>query len=301
MKIRACGAFLMLAIASFAGTSRTTPKSWKVTQLSLEPHTELSSTLTATVTNNTLREPNKISTTVPLTRIDDYFVAGDKLAVMGEAGRANAVVVIDLPSSRKIDWFYCYYPKRISPEWILYVEFYPTLGAGAPTDVVLLYDLAISPAGNRLEKASNEAIQAAETKSPTRVGIPIFPEQNASKRSYVNHLGDEEKAKAQQVLAHTFVLLPPKRVVFVAAQGEDFPRSHDYLVVVDLSDGFAKARYRTVDIPKDQLQRPGQNPHFVQVNDAEAVSGNKVRLYVPQTEYGVGSILVDIPDNSERQ
>jgi hypothetical protein len=285
---------LLITCIGFAGVSRAAPTKWKVTNVTLTPDTERASTLRVAVKDSIHSRASEISANVTLTRVGEYFVSGDKLAVVGEAGRADEVVVFDLLARRKIDWFYCYYPQRLSDDWIAYVEFYPSMSVEVPTNVVLLYDLTKSPVDNRLTRAPAETIPAPATgPQPIQVGIPIYPQLNASGKSYANHVRDN--SPPENVLAHTFVLLPPKRVIFVAAQGEGFPNPHNYLVVVDLSRGPANVSYRNVEIPKDQLDRPGENPQFVQVSRAEAVSADAVRLYVPRTDYGVDSIVVKIP------
>ena len=285
---------LLIACIGFAGVSRAAPTKWKVTDVSLTPDTERASTLKVAVKDSIRSRAFEISASVTLTGVDEYFVSGDKLAVVGEAGRAEEVVVFDLLTRRKIDWFYCYYPRRLSDDWIAYVEFYPSMSAEAPTDVVLLYDLTKSPVDNRLTRVPAETIPAPATgPQPIQVGIPIYPQLNASGKSYANHVRDN--SPPVHVLAHTFVLLPSKRVIFVAAQGEGFPNLRNYLVVVDASRGPANVSYRNVEIPRNQLNRPGENPQFVQVSRAEAASADTVRLYVPRTDYGVDSIVVNIP------
>ena len=293
MNMRSACLVFLIALFGVVGVPRAAPATWTVIRLNLAPATERSHTLTVTVKSDISAREVELSTTVTLTSVSEYFVSGDKLVVMGEAGRAQEVVVLDLLARREADWFYCYYPQRVSEELILYVEFYPSMGAETPIDLVLLYDLAKSPTDNRLVRAPTEIIPAPITASPVQVGIPIYPQLNASGRSYTNYV--RYGSVAERVLPHTFVLLPPKRIIFVAAQGEDFPRLHDYLVVVDFSRGFANATYGTLDIPKDELTRPGENRQFVQISRAEAISEDAVRLYVPQTEYGVNSIVTKIP------
>jgi hypothetical protein len=294
MNVRFASFVFLIALFGVVGVGRATPASWTVVKLNLAPATERSHTLTATVKSDIPAREVELSTTVTLTSVREYFVSSGKLIVMGEAGRAQEVVILDLLARREADWFYCYYPQRVSEGLIAYVEFYPSMSAETPTDVVLLYDLTKSPTDNRLVRAPTEIIPAPISASPIQVGIPIYPQLNASGKSYTNHVRSGSVA-VERVLAHTFVLLPPKRIIFVAAQGEDFARSHDYLAVVDLSRGFSNATYGTLDIPTDELTRPGENRQFVQVSRAEAISEDTVRLYVPQTEYGVNSIVTKIP------
>ena len=293
MRTRLSCPVLLIAVLSLGGIAPAALASWTVTKLNLASTTERVNPLTATLTSTTASQTIEVSAGVDLTGVDEYFVSGDKLVVLGEAGRAEEVVIFDLLARRELDWFYCYYPMRLSDDWISYVEFYPSMRSETPTDVVLVYDLTKTPVENRLVKDPSEVIPAPDKRGPVHVGVPVYPERNASQRSYMNALRDS--SAAERALAHTFVLLPPKRLIFVGAQGSDFSRAHDYLVVVDLSQGLANASYKTLPIPKDQLKRPGENIDFVQVSRAEMVSEKTVRLYVPRMQYGVDSILVDIP------
>ena len=92
-----------------------------------------------------------------------------------------------------------------------------------------------------------------------------------------------------------YVLLPLKRLVFAAAQGEDFLHLRNYLVIVNLSGGVNHPAIETIDIPKDQFKKAGENPRFVKITGIEQASENAVRLFVPQSDYGVSSITVAIP------
>ena len=93
------------------------------------------------------------------------------------------------------------------------------------------------------------------------------------------------------------VLLPRDRLVFAARRGPDFPRSWNYLVVIDLSLGIDAPVITTLDIPKQDLKKPGENPRFLQMEGIQAVEGDPdaVRLSVPEMEYGVTGIVVKIP------
>lgn len=86
-----------------------------------------------------------ISTPAVSSTIDQVYVSGDRLVVLGDAGRTQAVEIFDIPSGRKVDWFFCYSPKRISRSMIASTEFYPTMTADVPTDVLLIYNLLKSP------------------------------------------------------------------------------------------------------------------------------------------------------------
>ncbi len=273
---------------------------WKIINVSLRPDSAhklpfigIPNELIATLSRGTAQF--SVSADVRLTALKEYFtVPNDKLAVIGDAGKSSAVVIFDLATKRLLDWFYCYAPQRVSETWIVYVEWYPVHGAGEPKEVVLLYDLTKSPGENRLPGAQRLIAPAPITAAPITVGTPIYPESNVKKKSYVN--AAQNSAEAERLLTTSpFLLLPSQRLVFVAAKGQDFPTSWDYLVVVDLSHGIVDPLIQTVDIPKDQFKKPGENPNFIQVTGIEAASPDSVRLFVPRSEYGVSSITVSIP------
>ena len=69
----------------------------------------------------------------------------------------------------------------------------------------------------------------------------------------------------------------------------------DYLVVVDLSSGKNLPKVKKIDIPTGELKRFGDNPQFIDVIGVKAISENSVRLYIPESKYGVGSIDVKLP------
>ena len=56
------------------------------------------------------------------------------------------------------------------------------------------------------------------------------------------------------------------------------------------------SRFRKLDIPKDQLKKPGVNPDFIVVNRVEVVSDGVIRLYIPESDYGISSIVMEVPN-----
>jgi hypothetical protein len=282
-------AFLLASIVSVSGVSSTT---WKTEKVTLVPRTEHEYTLTVKVSHTRSGQSFELSGDVTFASVDDCFVSGDKLVVLGGGGGANVVVIFDLLRGEKIDWFYCFYPQRVSQNWIAYVEWVPRPGSEL-THIVLLYDLTKSPDENRVQKDMRLPIPAPNSASPVGVGIPIFPETNARLKSYLRK--DSGAGTPQHMLAHTFCLLPPDRLLFIGIDeppGKGGMAYRDYLVVVDLSRGIDHPVIKTLDIPKDQLKRHGENPNFVQVERIEAVSATKARLVVRETGE---SILVNIP------
>jgi hypothetical protein len=215
------------------------------------------------------------------------------LVLLGEAGRADAVVIYDLVRREKVDWFYCYKPQQVSNTWIVYVEYFPSHGTSEPTDVVLLYDLEKTPMENRT-KHETTRIPPDKYESPVEVGMPIYPESNAVQLSYTNHVQDISEAR-HVLSTPNFLLLPSDRLIFVTSEGSEFTNSKNYLVAISLAEGPAKPKAMQLEIPKVDFKKPGENPSYVKINRLEEASPNQVRLYVPESEYGVGSILVEIP------
>jgi hypothetical protein len=217
---------------------------------------------------------------------------------MGKAGRAWEVVVFDLAKRQEIDWFACAVPQRLSTNWIVYVEWYPD-HVGEPREVVLIYDLTKSPMENRLPGARATRIPAPIMDTSVAVGLPVYPEWNVRNRSYRNVVENPSEGETiiSTISSAWFVLLPRDRLVFAARRGWDFPNSWNYLVIVDLSSGLSAPLITTLDIPKQDLKKPGENPRFLKIEGMEAVEGDPdaVRLSVPALEYGVSSIVVKIP------
>lgn len=289
-----CALLLMLLLHLGGARGAELPSPWKVNKVTLAPQTEeWKQKLTASITELNQGKTFEISADVPLTRIDDYFVSGNHLAVMGEAGRAAAVVIFDLKTREKTDWFYCYQPQRISESRIVYVEWYPAHAAGIPKDVILLYDLTQSPANNRLSTARPMPIPAPDIASPVTVGIPIFPESNVLQKSYKNSSNDADNTEYS--LAHTFLQMNSKRIIFIGAKGKDYSSMSDYLVIVDFLDGVDDIALQRVEIPRNQLKSPGDNPQFVEINGIKAASVDSVRLYVPKSKYGVEDVVLNLP------
>ncbi len=277
---------------------------WKIAGISLTADTDAThrlpdgtspNNLTIVATNQATGSQLTISNCVRLTTVTDAFIRDTRIAVLGRAGRASAVVIFDITQRRLSDWFFCIQPRRVSDNWIVYVESYPSHLYGAnPQEVVLIYDLSRSPAKNRLPSAAKLPIPAPVLLSPTQVGTPIYPESNVREQSYTDIVPEESTPETVQTFL-PFLMLSGQRLLFMATRGKDFPSSADYLIVVNLSHRIDRPSIQALDIPKDQLKKPGENPNFIQVTGIEAASPDSVRLFVPRSEYGVSSINVSIP------
>jgi|SRR5277367_2649995 len=294
MKIRTAAAlFVVLIVAANFGYTSTHPAGhWEIKSAKLTPQPEQRGHFVATVSKVGQGPEVKVEGDVPISELQDSFVVGDKLVALGRGGNADAVIIFDLLQRGKSDWFYCYQPQRVWDNLIAYVEWYPNHTPERVTDVVLLYDITKSPAENRQGKLGERAIAPT---NPTRVGFPIYPESNASQNSYLNTV--ENQASVRLILgAPNFLALNNNKLVIAVGEepGGDAATLRNYLVVVDLSGGISQAAIRRLPIPTDTFKK-GIGSAYVQITSMEVVSANTVRLHVPEIEYGVDSVLVNIP------
>lgn len=269
---------------------------WKVEQTNLSDTTEISARFTAVISR--MGDPRKVhlNSDVPLTSLKETFVASDKLVVIGIARDTSAVVVFDLIQEKQIDRFFCYQPQRAWDNWIVYIEWYPNHTPERVTDVVLLYDLTKAPAANRLATNLSEALSPLRHATPTRVGIPIYPEANITRRFYQNVVDQQDEVRL--ILGGPgFLAMPTKNLIFVVCEepGGDASSILNYLIAVDLSHGPTAVSVKRVSIPEEQFTVKSKIPGYVRITGIQVASRDTVRLSVPKDQYGVESILVDIP------
>jgi hypothetical protein len=237
-------AFLLLS--TYVQLAAAPPAAWKIEALDLKPDAENGEgQLSAIVIGQAGGERVELSARIPMERICESFVTGDKLVLLGAAHNPQAVVIFDIRQRKPIDWFLCYSPRRVSDQLIVFVEFYFAHEAGGePTDVVLVYDLAKSPLENRLKKTPGMTLPPDRSDDAlVEVGVPVYPEWNARQRSYENIV--TEPAAARHVLGQGgYVLVDASKLVFLASEGEEFPNVLNYLVVVNLTGGLDRSAYR---------------------------------------------------------
>ncbi len=238
-------------------------------------------------------ESTNVSARVPLTAVSEAFIQGNKLVVTGRAQNAFAVEIFDATTGEKLDWLYCSTPTRVSDQLLVYVESYPDHTPYDYNTVLLAYDLSRSPLDNRLTEEKKSTIPAPEHDSPTRVGIPIFPEYNARRKSY-DQLAKSASQIEQILLGIPFLSLGQDLIFAFSVGGPQFPDLTGYLGVVDLSRGIENTRFKRIDIPKQGLRYPGQNPKFVQIKAIEPDGPDAVKLLVFEGVYGVPNILVSL-------
>jgi len=287
----------LVLLLSLAPLSWAQPRTWKLGAATLRPSKEPAdeytpSLLRVTVEDASSGQPMDLTAEVHITSINGSFISNDKLAVLGHGARVDTVVVFDLLAKREIDRFVCYEPRRMAESWVVYFEWYPAHSSGQPTDVILAYDLALSPAANRFEKDPGPATPEFAPWGPRGVGFPIYPDSNAQQKSYVNVVADV--MEAERILGAPLVLLPWRKLVIPVTEGFDARTYRTHLAVVDLSQGLGNAVSRRIELPVGRYPRRTESPSAMQIDRMEAVSGNEVRLYLQESEYGVSSIVVDI-------
>ena len=269
---------------------------WRIEAIELHPGGERGQhVVTAIVSSEVTGDRVKLSASIPLVRIDEQFVTGDKLVLIGDADRPQAVAIFDLRTRNLTDWFVCYAPQRVSEHWLAFVEFYfPHVSGGEPTDVVLIYDLSKSPSENRLEREPGMKFPPGVLdEAAQHVGTPVYPAWNVEQKSYRNVVADQTETRGAAMGMGGFALVGTSKLVFVASEGT-FPDKYNYLIAVDLSAGADHPMPRKIDIPKGRVRKPDRFPNFTTVIRVEAVSPTAVRIYVPESDYGRGSIVVDI-------
>ncbi|MBN2564862.1 MAG: hypothetical protein JXB46_04045 [Candidatus Eisenbacteria bacterium] len=193
-----------------------------------------------------------------------------------------------------MDWFYCFQPRRISDHWIAYKEFYfgQALGRVAPTEVLLVYDLAKTPAENRLTSPSGMTFPRPvdeNNQMGVAVGVPVFPQVNARERSYRIVL--ETERVGQVFDASTITLLPSMRLVFRVIEmlpGAGAVGSRVYLGVVDLSGGLE-------DAPSQLVPLPTMGEYETSIERIEAAAPGAVRLVFPAGQYRVDDMILQLP------
>lgn len=271
-------------------TDEIPSKPWVIARPTLAKHDDRLNDLQFSVVSKDGATKFDLSSLVSLQSVNIYFTYRNQLVVAGRAGNVDEVIVFDLLDRKQTDAFYCYKPTPVSPNLITYVEWSPNHSREKIKDVVLIYNLDLSPNRNRL---SGEAVNVE--KPGVHVGFPVYPESNLVARSYVNVVQTDEEVT--QVLGVSgFVMMDSKRLVFAAASGGgDYRTLRNYLVDVDLSEGLDRAQVRIIPIPKNELKLSGENPEFIEIFDLKTASSNSVSLLIPKSIYGVDKIDIHIP------
>jgi hypothetical protein len=191
---------------------------WRIDSLSLVIDSERESALTLKAYNTQGLRGVDLTTKVRLTKIEESHLVGDRLAVLGQAGQAATVVIFDLSKGQELDWFYCILPPVLDSR-IAYMEFYPPHISGVLREVVLVYELAKSPADNRLLSSRDRASPTPITGVPTEVGIPIYPQWNVQNSSYRYVAENPDEEEELFPIPTPFVSLGNNRLAWITHRG----------------------------------------------------------------------------------
>ncbi len=281
------------AVVLFLEGPMALAQEWKPTSFHTTPKGEAIFSLSISFTNTSDHKETQTITSSAIETIDTINVADGRAAVLGSSGNVSVVEIIDIATSTRSDWFFCYQPYFFGSRWIAFVQYYPNHAVYSPTDVLRVYDLDQTPIQNRYGRAPGSE------KYPSQVGIAVYP-AGVPPADYSTEA--HSAATALHILGSPpFLFLASKRLVFLAGVGADFRELTNQMIAIDFSAGDDKhVGVRTVPLPFSALKRPGINPRFLQVTTMTEVSPYRVRLDLPPSEYGLKGdkeafVFVDIP------
>jgi hypothetical protein len=286
IRLAACIALSFCSIAYGADASAR----WTLQLTPRISHARGNNTLIASIADNKKHDTFKLTTDIILSSVEEAFIVGNKLAVLGDAGKTQAVVIFDLSKRKEADWYFCYEPQRLDySSLIAYVEYYPSHSNAETTDVVLVYDLQKTPRENRLLPVA--VLPPRRHDYPVAVGIPIFPAYNAQHKSYDNTVEDSDDV--HNILGPPFFLmLSSKRLIFLESLTLPSGITND-VVAVNLSHGLVDSPIRIAAIPRKSFASGA--PQAIQATGMKEEQPFVVSLQIPISKYGVSSVLVPIP------
>lgn len=200
------------------------------------------------------------------TKIKEVTTVGQRLIVIGQNDRFDTAIIFALPEHSKIDDIVGYGIALLNERWLAYVEYYPNHVFDAfPTDVVLLYDLSLTPDQNR---AYDPQLIRDPWMAAQRSGLPVFPENNHERLSYEN-IEPVENA-TDLVIRNTFCLVGDRWLVFAASTDGGYSEQRRYLVEIDISKGPRQAVILKKEFPREVLEtlQPGRNIEVTAITPA---------------------------------
>lgn len=161
--------------------------------------------------------------------VADMFISGSsRLVVIGELPYGgNTFFIVDLVQRQLEETIWAYgYAISPSKRFLVYETHYPRMMTpDARRSILLVYDMAKSAAENRLllhESSSSKERGFIPEYSST--GVPVFPETNATKTSYIVTLEEDHLYMSPFLWAEN-----EKQIVFL-----EFYQNKNYLVVLNL-------------------------------------------------------------------
>ena len=166
--------------------------------------------------------------------IQEIRFAGDQLIVFGsEATQHSSIITIMNPEDGTVIDSMMGFEFTLSGtgRYLSYRKFYPALGSAPPrqSDLVLVYDLSDSPAGNRLRDMA--VYRGDPIGRLIEVGRPVYPEENIGKTNY--RVWVRAKNRRHSIVPKGIFWLEEDRgVVFI-----DRVSGENNLILVNLSAG----------------------------------------------------------------
>lgn len=230
--------------------------------------------------------------TLALPQVMEAFTNGNSAVVLGHAGNADMVAILDIAQQFRTIWFFCYDPTHLVQQFLAYKEWYPNHSTYTFNDVLLLYNLDRSMAANTIGAPLAPALY------PFKVGLPIYPEWNASHRSCENIT--EMSFEPRTAIGPPIVSLSGGRLAFVQVTGNTAEGLTSSLVIVAYAQPpvtSGKISEFPLPIQKLPFHRTGA---VLKVTGISELSAYKLKLDIPKWEYGVSEITVDITPAHER-
>ena len=207
------------------------------------------------------------------TGLESAEIVDRTLVLFGEMqSKADAITLVDLEAGKTID-FILHYGASLSPsrKYLIFKGFYPPYGMlQNRSDSVLLYELSKGPAENRLSGAS-------EADSGQRVGLPVYPSQNANTPAYLVSIPEESERHYVDAQAGFLWTKDEESVFFIDKTGDD-----QLLVRVDVAEGPRQARISTRSIDAapalSEDGRPEGDREHLAVTGMELEPDGRIRL-----------------------
>lgn len=191
-----------------------------------------------------------------MSAVKALHVFGNKAVVIGEVRALAGIVTIhDMATNSPIDEFFGF-GFSISPSG-RYIAFRRFYSRGTPvdlvSDIVSVYDLAASPADNRLPPGRGRA-------GTEDVGLPVFPAENVKRRtprpltSLHHYLVHDGFAWTPGTDTLNFVI---EKASMKDLERKDYATASVSLVTVDLTKDSKKPRAYMRHIPATEFSAPG--------------------------------------------
>lgn len=226
------------------------------------------------------------------TEITSLVIVDYKLIIFGAIrNTADVVTLFDLNTEKQIDSIVCYNVKLSDTKrYLIYEKFYPRFAEEpATSSVIMIYDLQASPDKNKID--------------PEYIGIPIFPEENAFKKSAKVWIEQPEKRHA---------VIPPGKYLWFNNDNNvaliDRFDGGTWVVSVDLSNGKDKVKIKKKKINVENIVSVDKkDPDYenvvkqenkeLDVVDIKKGKKSKIMIIVrPEKKYKVKEFETDFPD-----